>query len=185
VTKIVFVTQVVDPSDPNLGATRAKIAALARRVDEVVVLCDRGSTDALPGNCRLRTFGAPRRSSRAYRFLTGIAAELRERPLAVIAHMIPLYVVAAAPLVRPRRVPLLLWYSHWRAHLVLRAAVAACTGVITVDERSFPLRSPNQSSSTIPPAFAANRLRARDARESFSRKPGNVRSPQFHQPDTR
>jgi len=142
VTKIVFVTQVVDPSDPNLGATRAKIAALARRVDEVVVLCDRGSIDALPGNCRLRTFGAPRRSSRAYRFLTGIAAELRERPLAVIAHMIPLYVVAAAPLVRPRRVPLLLWYSHWRAHPVLRAAVAACTGVITVDERSFPLRSP-------------------------------------------
>ena len=141
-SKIVFITQVVDPSDPNLGATRAKIAALARRVDEVVVLCDRGSADALPGNCRVRTFGAPQRYRRAYRFLTAIAAELRVPPLAVIAHMIPLYVVAAAPLVRPRRVPLLLWYSHWRAHLVLRAAVAASTGVITVDERSFPLRSP-------------------------------------------
>jgi glycosyltransferase involved in cell wall biosynthesis len=141
VAKIVFITQVVDPSDPNLGATRAKIAALARRVDEVVVLCDRGSADALPVNCRVRTFGARRRSQRAYRFLAAIAAELRERPLAVIAHMIPLYVVVAAPLVRPRRVPLLLWYSHWRAHLVLRVAVAACTGIVTVDERSFPLRS--------------------------------------------
>ena len=140
--KIVFITQVVDPSDPNLGATHAKISALARRVDDVVVLCDRGSAKSLPGNCRVRTFGAGRRPQRAYRFLTAIAAELGERPLAVVAHMIPLYVVAAAPLVRPRRVPLLLWYSHWRSHLVLRAAVAACTEVVTVDERSFPLRSP-------------------------------------------
>jgi len=73
VSKIVFITQVVDPSDPNLGATRAKIAALARRVDEVVVLCDRGSAEALPANCRVRTFGAPQRSRRAYRFLTAIA----------------------------------------------------------------------------------------------------------------
>jgi glycosyltransferase involved in cell wall biosynthesis len=138
---IVFITQVVDPSDPNLGATRAKIAALARRVDEVVVLCDRGSADTLPANCRVRTFGARRRPQRAYRYLTAIAAEMRERPIAVIAHMIPLYAVVAAPLVRPRRVPLLLWYSHWRAHFALRAAVAACTRVVTVDDRSFPLQS--------------------------------------------
>ena len=139
--RLVFITQVVDPSDPNLGATHAKIAALARRVDEVVVLSDRGSAGALPSNCRVRTFGARRRSQRALRYLTILAEELRERPVAVIAHMIPLYVVAAAPLVRPRRVPLLLWYSHWRSHLLLRAAVAACTGVVTVDVRSFPLRS--------------------------------------------
>jgi glycosyltransferase involved in cell wall biosynthesis len=141
VEKLVFITQVVDPSDSNLGATRAKIAALARRVDEVVVLCGRGSAGSLPANCRVRTFGAGRRSQRALRFLTILAEELRERPIAVIAHMIPLYVVVAAPLVRPRRVPLLLWYSHWRAHVLLRAAVAACTGVVTVDVRSFPLRS--------------------------------------------
>jgi hypothetical protein len=57
--RIVFITQVVDPSDSNLGATRAKIAALARRVDEVVVLCDRGVEGVLPDNCRLRVFGAP------------------------------------------------------------------------------------------------------------------------------
>jgi len=139
--KVVFVTQVVDPADPNLGATTAKIAALARRVDEVVVICDHGRADALPANCRLRTFGAPRRIRRAGSYLAALASELRDRPAAVIAHMIPLYVVTAAPLVRPRRIPLLLWYSHWKAHLLLRTAVAACTSVVTVDERSFPLRS--------------------------------------------
>jgi glycosyltransferase involved in cell wall biosynthesis len=139
--RLVFITQVVDPADPNLGATTAKIAALARRVDEVTVICDRGVEGALPGNCRLRVFGAPSRARRAARFVSAIAGEMRERPTAVVAHMVPLYVLVAAPFVLPRRVPLLLWYSHWRAHLLLRAAVAACTYVISVDERSFPLRS--------------------------------------------
>ena len=139
--KLVFITQVVDPDDPNLGATTAKIAALARRVDEVVVLCDRAREGVLPANCRVRIFGAPSRSARAVHFARVLASELRPAPLAVIAHMVPLYAVAAAPLVRPRRVPLMLWYTHWKSHLVLRAATLLSTDVISVDERSFPLRS--------------------------------------------
>ena len=63
--KLVFITQVVDPDDPNLGATCAKIAALARRVDEVAVLCDRARDGALPENCRVHVFGAPSRRQRA------------------------------------------------------------------------------------------------------------------------
>src|SRR5579872_6730716 len=94
--KIVFITQVVDPSDPNLGATRAKIAALARRVDEVVVLCVRGSADVLPDNCRVRSFGGAKRWQRAYRYLSALNEETRDRPVAVIGHMVPLYTVVAA-----------------------------------------------------------------------------------------
>ena len=37
-TKLVFVTQAVDPNDPVLAATLPKIRALAALVDEVVVL---------------------------------------------------------------------------------------------------------------------------------------------------
>lgn len=140
-TKIVFITQVVDPADPNLGATRAKIAALARRVDEVVVLCDRGLDGALPDNCRVRTFGASRRSLRALRYFTAVVEELRVRPVAVVGHMVPLYTVAAAPFVRLRRVPLMLWYTHWKSHAVLRVATFVCTDLLSLDERSFPLRS--------------------------------------------
>lgn len=136
-----FITQVVDPSDPNLGATRAKIAALARRVDEVVVLCDRGSAGTLPANCRLRIFGAPTRSRRAVRYFTALVEELRVKPVAVVGHMVPLYTVVAAPFVRARRVPLMLWYTHWKAHGVLRLAAAVCTHLLSLDVRSFPLRS--------------------------------------------
>jgi glycosyltransferase involved in cell wall biosynthesis len=139
--RILFITQVVDRNDPNLGATTAKIAALARRVDEVVVLCDRGSAEALPENCRVRTFGAARRARRARLYLSAISAEVRDRPDAVVAHMVPLYAIVAAPFVRPRRIPLMLWYTHWKRHAVLRAAAHVSTHLLSVDERSFPLRS--------------------------------------------
>lgn len=139
--RIVFITQVVDPADSNLGATRAKIAALARRVDEVVVLCDRGVEGVLPENCRLRVFGAPTRAQRAWRYAGALVSELRDRPLAVIGHMVPLYTVVAAPVVRAHRVPLMLWYTHWKNHFVLRAANVVCTHMLSLDERSFPLRS--------------------------------------------
>ena len=141
VRKLVFITQVVNPADPNLGATRAKIAALARRVDEVVVICDRGIEGALPDNCRLRIFGAPRRWQRALRYFRTLIDELRVKPVAVVGHMVPLYTVVAAPFVRARRVPLMLWYTHWKAHSVLRIATLVCTQLLSLDVRSFPLRS--------------------------------------------
>lgn len=139
--RLVFVTQVVDPADPNLGATVPMVAALARRLDEVVVICDRAVPGALPESCRVRTFGASSRAERARRYVAALRAELDPRPLAVLAHMVPLYAVVAAPLVRPRGIALGLWYTHWKSHLPLRTAAAVCTHLLTAEERSFPLRS--------------------------------------------
>lgn len=140
-TRLVFITQRVDADDPVLGATVPKLAALARRVDEVVVLAQSASETELPANVRVRTFGSPARHGRARRFHQELARAIRERPLGVIAHMIPLYVVLAAPLVRARRIPLVLWYTHWKAHPTLRAAERLATVVVSVDRRSFPLAS--------------------------------------------
>ena len=139
--KLVFVTQVADHADPNLGATAAMIEALARRVDELVVICDRGSADGFPANCRVRTFGAPSRPARAVRYVGALVRELRERPVAVVGHMVPLYTIVAAPFVRARRVPLVLWYTHWKGHVVLRIAMLLCTHLTSQYERSFPLSS--------------------------------------------
>jgi glycosyltransferase involved in cell wall biosynthesis len=55
--------------------------------------------------------------------------------------MVPLYVMLAAPLVRPLRIPLVLWYTHWKGHLVVRAAEKLATAVVSVDLSSFPLGS--------------------------------------------
>jgi glycosyltransferase involved in cell wall biosynthesis len=140
--KLLFVTQQVDPDHPALAATVPKLAALARRVDEVVALADGAVPGALPGNCRARTFGARTKAGRGLRFERALAAELKGlRGGAVVAHMCPIYAVLAAPLVRPLRIPLVLWYTHWRGGRLLRAAERVSTVVTSVDRRSFPLPS--------------------------------------------
>jgi len=58
-----------------------------------------------------------------------------------VAHQIPLYAIVAAPVVLPRRVPLLLWYAHPSSHLVLRLAERVSTLVLTAEARTFPLAS--------------------------------------------
>ena len=139
--RLVFATQKLDPDDPVLAATVPMVRALAERVDELVVLCDSARNHALPANVRVHEFGAPTQLQRGARFDAALARELRPRPLGVVAHMVPLYAVIAAPIVRPLGIPLVLWYTHWKAHAVVRAAEKVCTAIASVDVRSFPLRS--------------------------------------------
>jgi glycosyltransferase involved in cell wall biosynthesis len=138
--KLIVVTQQVDPSSPVLGATVAKLRALATRVDEVVVLADGAVDGVLPDNCRVHLFRSPTKVGRGLRFEAALARELRPRPAAVLAHMCPIYAVLAAPL-RPIGVRILLWFTHWRASGLLRLAERVSTSVLTVERRSFPLES--------------------------------------------
>src|SRR5207249_3879685 len=111
------------------------------RVDELVVLALHAAPTELPANVRVETFGAGASALTCVRLAARLAPELRRRPAAVIAHMSPVYAIAAAPLTRPLRVPLLLWFTHWRDSRQLRMAERLATRVVSVDERSFPFRS--------------------------------------------
>jgi glycosyltransferase involved in cell wall biosynthesis len=138
---LIVITQRVDEDDPALGATVAKLRALAARVDELVVLALDAVPTELPANVRVKTFGAGSRRGRGLALAKALAPELRSRPVAVLAHMSPVYAILAAPLTRPLRVPLLLWFTHWRGSRTLRLAERLATRIVTVDRRSFPLAS--------------------------------------------
>ena len=140
--RVVFVTQAIDPDSPNLGAVVPMVRALAERSDQVTVLALRAVPGALPANCRVRTFGGATQLDRGARFTAALARELWPRPQAVIAHMSPIYAVLAAPLCIPVRVPILLWFTHWRNSATLRAAERVSAAVATVDRSSFPFASP-------------------------------------------
>lgn len=161
--RLVFVTQTLDAKHPALAQTLDLVEALARRSEELVVLCQSvGTHPPLPPNVRVRVYGASSRSGRGLRFLWSLAAELRRRPRpdAVLAHMVPLFLVLAALLARPLRffarsgsapadpdraqegVRLVLWYTHWHGGRLLRLATRLADIVVSVDPRSFPLRSP-------------------------------------------
>jgi glycosyltransferase involved in cell wall biosynthesis len=139
--RLVFITQQVDPAHPALAATVAKLRALAKRVDEVVVLADGTVPEALPANARVHRFASPAKLGRGLRFEAALVRELPRRPIAVLAHMCPIYAVLAAPLARPLRVPVILWYTHWHTSPTLRVASRAATAIASVDPRSFPLDS--------------------------------------------
>ncbi len=136
--KLVFLTQKLDAADPVLAATVPMVRALAERVDDLVVLCD--SAVDVPQGVRVHEFGASTQVARGARFEAALARELSGAG-GVVAHMVPLFAVLAAPLVRPRRIPLVLWYTHWKGHAVVRMAERVCTAVASVDTRSFPLTS--------------------------------------------
>jgi glycosyltransferase involved in cell wall biosynthesis len=142
VSKVVFVTQDLDPAHPALAATIAKVRALAAFVDEVVVLADVVVAEALPPNARSRSFAAPTQALRGLRFEAELARELLPRPTVVVAHMCPIYAVLAGPACRLARVPLLLWFSHRSVTRRLRAAVALADAVVSVDAQTFPLATP-------------------------------------------
>ena len=141
--KLLFVTQQVDPAHPTLGATADMVAALAERFDEVVVLASDAAVDALPANVRFRSFAAPAQALRGLRFEGALARELaRGRPAGLLAHMSPVYALLAAPLLRPLRVPVLLWFTQQRAGAHLCRAARVVDAILTVDERSVPVSSP-------------------------------------------
>ncbi len=140
--RIVFATQSADPAHPVLGATLAKIRALAERCDEVVVLADSIDESALPANVRARSFAAPSQLARGARYVAALGPELLDRPVAVVAHMAPVYALLAAPLTRPLRVPLLLWFTQQAGGNALRGAERVVDVLLTVDRRSVPLASP-------------------------------------------
>ncbi len=139
--KIVFVTQTLDPEHAALAQTVDLVRALAARADEVAVACRTVETTELPANVTVRTFDAATKLGR------GLAFERALLPLlpgadAVLVHMIPTFALLAAPAARARRVPLLLWYTHWNASRSLRAAVRVCDAVLSVDRSSVPVDSP-------------------------------------------
>jgi glycosyltransferase involved in cell wall biosynthesis len=141
--RLVFVTQTVDPASPVLGATVAKIRALAARVDELVVLADSAVPGVLPGNCRVHLFRGATRAARGGRFELALGRELARspRPSAVLAHMCPIYAVLGAPFARPLGTRVLLWFTHWRASRTLELAERASNVVLTVERSTFPLPS--------------------------------------------
>ena len=142
--RLVFVTQSVDAEDPILGATVAKLRALAQRCDELVVITDHVGAHDLPPNCTLRTFGSRTKLGRGLRYMQVLVPQLlrRDRPDAVIAHMCPIYLVLAAPVAKVVRVPLALWYTHWTIDRTLKLATRLADVGLSVDRRSYPIADP-------------------------------------------
>ena len=155
----------VDADHPVLAQTVDLVRALAARCEAVDVLCDSVGRHDLPAQRpRSRTFGAStaaraRLSVRAR--ARGRAAAAATRPDAVLVHMVPLFVLLAAPLAKPLRIPMLLWYTHWNAEPV--AAAGDCRSS-TSSSASAAARSRSRPRSCRRPATRSTSRGSRPSR---------------------
>jgi len=139
--KLVFVTQAVDPEHEVLAQTVDLVRALSSRVDELAVVAREVDWEEIPANVSVRTFDEPGKFRRGLAFERALTAALPGAD-AVFVHMVPEFAVLAAPLARLRRMPILLWYTHWHVSPQLRIATRVASVVLSVDTSSFPIASP-------------------------------------------
>jgi glycosyltransferase involved in cell wall biosynthesis len=134
-----------DADDPILGFTTVWINRLAAHYERVDVITMRAGRLAVPANVYVHSVGKERgysearRAAEFYRLLAGLLAA--RRYAACFAHMMPLFAAMGAPLLKPRRVPIVLWYTHRQAHRTLQLALAVSDRVVTAAADSFPLRT--------------------------------------------
>ena len=138
--KLVFVTQELDPAHGALAQSLDLVDALSRRVDELAVVTRALRAD-VPANVRAAEFDAPTQLRRGVAFERALIPSMRGAD-AVFVHMVPQFALLAAPAAKLRRLPLLLWYTHWNAGRPLRLALPLVDAVVSVDQSSFPLSTP-------------------------------------------
>lgn len=161
-SRLVFVTQVIDPDDPVLGFTVEWVRALSQRLERVVVIAN--EVRAVPARLGAEVLGlgkergAPR-LIRVGRYLTHVVRAIRSvKPDAFFVHMCPVYLNLAAPLLRANRVPAILWFAHPRDSYSLRLAERCAAVILTSLPGAFPFpsRKLNVIGQAIPvDAFAA------------------------------
>lgn len=133
-----------DIDDPILGFTTHWIGALARRVECIHVITMRAGRLDVADNVRVHSVGKEKGYSEArrvvefYRILWRLLRH--ERIDACFSHMIPLFTMMAAPLLKARRIPLVTWYAHPTVTWVLKAAHEVSDQVVASIASAYPYK---------------------------------------------
>ena len=143
--RLIFVTQLIDPEDPNLGFVVPQLSALADRVDGLTIVAN--EVRSAPPDLRAEVISLGKEQGRGQiargaRYEAVIAREIRQhRPVALLAHMCPVYLNLAAPLARVAHVDAALVRALLE-HASLALAERLVDVVITAFPASYPRSSP-------------------------------------------
>lgn len=133
-----------DANDPILGFTTRWIQALSPKVDSIDVITMRAGRIEVPENVRVHSVGKekgysePRRAVEFYRYLFRI---LREEHIdACFSHMIPIFTLLAAPVLKTQGIPMVTWYAHRQVTTVLKLAHHLSNLVVSTNNYSYRYR---------------------------------------------
>ena len=143
---LLFVTQTLDADHPVLGSVVGSVTALAERFDRVTVIANEVGCVSSDFPAEVISLGREHgasRGTRGVRYQRALAETTRSgRADALLAHMCPVYVNLAAPLLRVRQVPSLLWFAHPSVTASLRIADRLSSLVVTSLPGAYPLPGP-------------------------------------------
>ena len=134
-----------DADDDILGFTTDWINALAEHFASIrVITMDMGRLDVaknveVVSVGKERGWSEPRRALQFYRLLAQTLSESKID--ACFAHMMPLFVAMAGPILRVRKIPITMWYAHKAVPPVLRVATMYSRRVLTSTPAGFQLPS--------------------------------------------
>ena len=143
--RLLVITPKVDPNDDLFGHVHTWMTALARRVERLYVVALWAGDPPLPPNARFFSLGKEETGDKLL-WLARLQRVVGRLCLsgevdAILAHMAPIFAVAAAPLAHLARRPLFLWYAHGQVSPMLRLAHALVAGVGSSTTAGFRIRS--------------------------------------------
>lgn len=133
-----------DVDDPILGFATGWIRALAQRVEFMHVLTMRAGQVEVPNNVRVHSVGKekdysePHRALEFYRLLFRL---LRDEGIdSCFSHMMPLFTVLAAPILKSKSIPIITWYAHPSLTWTLKIAHQLSDRMVTSITTSYPYK---------------------------------------------
>ncbi|MBI4522555.1 MAG: glycosyltransferase family 4 protein [Deltaproteobacteria bacterium] len=142
--RLLIFNMAMDLDDPLLEFAVSWVNALARRVAFVHVITMRTGRVIVPGNVRIYSVGKekgysePRRAVEFYKHLLRIVRQ--ERIDICFSHMIPIFTVLAAPLLRRKGIPIVTWYAHPSVTPLLKLAHHFSARIVTSLPTSYPYK---------------------------------------------
>lgn len=135
-----------DADDSAVGFAISWIVELAKQAAHIDIITMRAGRYDLPEHVRVYSVGKEkgynefRRFIEFYRLLVRLLRQ--QRYDACFAHMMPLFVVMAAPILRLHKIPIVLWYAHKSVPLMLRLATLFAQRIVTSVQEGFGIKTP-------------------------------------------
>jgi glycosyltransferase involved in cell wall biosynthesis len=133
-----------DMDDSILGFATRWICALAERVECIHVITMRTGRVEVPGNVRVYSVGKEKGYSEPLRlvvFYRHLLRILREDCIDVcFSHMMPLFTILAAPVLKPKHIPIVTWYAHPSLTGILKLAHQLSDYMVTSLPTAYPYK---------------------------------------------
>jgi glycosyltransferase involved in cell wall biosynthesis len=139
--RLLVLNMAMDLDDPAREFIVYWVKALAKRVEFVHVITMRAGRLDLPDNVRVYSVGKekgysePRRVLEFYRHLLNIVR--KDRIDVCFSHMIAIFTILAAPILKIRGVPIITWYAHRQVTTTLKVAHLLSDIMVTNAETAY------------------------------------------------